>query len=345
MSDKFDDNLYDFEDVLGKEDAEYEAPMGGSKSERVYRKPGANAKDDTYDVLDSPVANFNAANQRTVAICCPKGGVGKSTLAKELAYAFASRRYISSNGIPLRVLIVDADWGHPTQKILFNVQNEKNSKRISSWISIMATQMDKTGVPGFYNSRFINDYIVKVTDNLHLLTLTNGSLDANMITEEMVRSITQSLTSTNYDLIIYDNRNNGVEDSRNVAVMEACDTILEVLTAELPTMNNVREDIKALSAGGFDVGRIRFVLNHAPVKDPEAAEVTAVDIENVFQAPIITEIPRNEQMSNINNRAEAAVIKNPNSPFSTAVYEIAEYLIPAPQEKKRGFFSGLFRRR
>ena len=131
MSSDYDMELFDMDDDLNDESVPqmrqemnasgegaqsgYVPPMGGRKEAPKYeqnerRRPSS----PTYDYLNPPEGSFRPSSQRSVAITCPKGGVGKSSTTKELGYAFASEVYDSENGTPLKVLLVDADWGHPS---------------------------------------------------------------------------------------------------------------------------------------------------------------------------------------------------------------------------------------
>ena len=343
-----DNDLFDQdEEMTGfgpeKEEIPYFAPKGGAKKKGLSEVETAFP---SYDTLRHPQANFTATDQRCISIYCPKGGVGKSTLAKELSVLFASERYDSVTGIPLRVLLVDCDWGHPSQKNLFNVARNTRTERISKWIRVMAKNEDETGMPGYFNSRFLDDYVDRITDNLHILTLTNNDMDAAMLSAAMVRTIMQTVANAPYDIVIYDNRNNGAEDERTVAVIEGCDTVLMIVTRESHTLDNVRKDIRALEAIRFDIGRIRFVMNSAPQRDGHGSmRVTPRDIENFFSAELLAEIPVMKDMTDINNDAMAAVSCAPNSPFVKAVEELAEALLPRPKREKQGLIERLFGKR
>lgn len=357
MSSDYDMELFDMDDDLNDESVPqmrqemnasgegaqsgYVPPMGGRKEAPKYeqserRRPSS----PTYDYLNPPEGSFRPSSQRSVAITCPKGGVGKSSTTKELGYAFASEVYDSENGTPLKVLLVDADWGHPSLTSILNVGGGQH--KISAWIKTMIRNINSTGHPGVFRARYIDDFIVKIKPNLHLLTLTRDTMDSNMLTPEMVRAITQSISCTDYDLVIYDNRNEIEGDDRSLAVCDAVDMIFMLVTSDTTTLQNINNTLASLESLQYDIKRIHFVQNAV---DPKAKNILPRDIENHYGVQLVTEIPKCDEMTEINNESKALVNERPNSNYSKAIFELAEFILPAPVKKKKGLFAGLFGKR
>lgn len=289
-----------------------------------------------YPKLPQPEPSRKNIARRIISVYSPKGGVGKSTISKELATAFSTNTVYGSQ---LKVLIMDADWEFGDVSTLFNVSPRPN---VSDWIRDMMADKRHSGHLHLYTSREIETrYIVPYTSNLHILAGPGDPAEAELITEEMVLAIMESLRRTDYDIIIIDSANSN--RSRTLVPLMKSDAVVLIETLDTSTVAETTAVLNALRSKQFDFNKLYMALNQVPDNDSQI-DLSVSEISRLLQLDIAAVIPRYEMMRIINNAGEAAVQKK-STPYSKAIIQLANRIVPLFEKKERKPLFGFLRLR
>ena len=189
-----------------------------------------------------------------VAVFSPKGGVGRTTVAVNLAVAAA-------NELGKSVVIMDASFQFGDVGVLLNL-NPK-SKSIADLIPEL-----EAGEPDS-----LDTFLIKHTAGIHVLLAPPSPETAEMITASGVRKIIESLRR-NHDLVIVDCTS--YFNDTTLAVLDAADVILTMLSLEITSIKNMRLFLEVTEQLGYEAGKVRLVLNRAD----SALGIRVTDVEH-----------------------------------------------------------------
>lgn len=290
-----------------------------------------------YKSLSQPKPVYQAYKHQIIGIYSPKGGVGKSSITKELAAALSTA---SDQSGPLNILVVDADWEFGDITTLFNVVPRPN---VIDWIKDMEADKRETGHIHLYPRQEINArYVIHYSDTLDILAGPANPMEAEMVTAEMVTAIMESLRRSDYDVILIDSANSG--HSRTLTPLMMSDAVVLIETLDTSTVAETSAVLNTLRSMQFDFDKLYMVLNRVP-DDDARIDISVSEIARLLQLDIAAAIPEYDLLRLINNAGEAAVLKKPTS-YSKAVYQLANQLIPIfDKPERKGFFSFLFKRK
>lgn len=287
-----------------------------------------------YPKLEQPEPGFKSFRHMVINVYSPKGGVGKSSISKELAMAYTTA---TINHTPLKVLLVDADWEFGDITTLFNVAPRPN---VTDWIRDMMADKRQTGHIHLYSRQEIAArYLIQYSENFHILAGPGDPVEAELVTEEMVTAIIESLKRTDYDIIVIDSANSNRK--RSLIPLMKADAVVLVETLDTSTVAETTAVLNTLRTQQFDFGKLYMVLNQVP-EDVSGMDISVSEISRLLQLDIAAIIPRYEMLRVINNAGEAAVLKK-STPYSRAIYQLANRIVPLFKEEKRGPLSNLLK--
>ncbi|HET7226854.1 MAG TPA: MinD/ParA family protein [Candidatus Eisenbacteria bacterium] len=242
---------------------------------------------------------------RTIAIASGKGGVGKSTVAANLAVALGERG--------ARVLLVDADLSQANLDLLLGLHPRWDLSHVLA------------------GERTLEEVVVSGPAGLKLVPAASGTPELTELDDVRREALWRGLSQleTDVDLLIVDNAS-GV--SRQVtAFCLAADDVVVVTTPELPAFSDAYGFVKLLQAQGLRRAP-HLLVNMAT--SPEEAEDTAHGIQLVARrflhlelaawefVPLDPAVPRAVRMQ------EPVVRAFPQSPAAAAYRALAARLWP-----------------
>jgi pilus assembly protein CpaE len=178
--------------------------------------------------------------RRVVAVHSPKGGVGTSTVAANIAMAAAQRK-------PDRVVIVDLDL---------------QSGQIATHLNIQPRQTITDVVrddAALREAELLRTYATRHDSGLHVLAGPSGPETAALVTAEHVDRILTTLLDT-YDQVVIDT--GSWIDERTLRAFEHAETVLFVVNPEIATLKAVTALVEYLNEAGTVAGKTTFVLNN-----------------------------------------------------------------------------------
>jgi pilus assembly protein CpaE len=178
--------------------------------------------------------------RRVVAVHSPKGGVGTSTVAANIAMAAAQHK-------PDRVVIVDLDLQFGQIATHLNIQPRQ---------TITDVVRDDAALR---EAELLRTYATRHDSGLHVLAGPSGPEAAELVTAEHVDRILTTLLDT-YDQVVIDT--GSWLDERTLRAFEHAETVLFVVNPEIATLKAVAALVEYLNEAGTVAGKTTFVLNN-----------------------------------------------------------------------------------
>ncbi|HVA86525.1 MAG TPA: response regulator [Candidatus Saccharimonadales bacterium] len=192
----------------------------------------------------APIAARGNARQagRIIAFFSPKGGVGKTTMAVNVAVAAAT-------DLQRRVVLVDGSFQFGDVGVLLNL----NPKNMS--IGDLLPELEAGGEP-----ESLETFVIHHSSGIRVLLAPPSPETAELITPSAIKRVLEALSMEN-DLVFVD-CSAGINDT-TLAVLDIADTILTMLTLEITSIKNMRQFLEIAERLGYEDGKVKLVLNRA----------------------------------------------------------------------------------
>ena len=177
-----------------------------------------------------------------VAVFGPKGGIGRTTIAVNLAVAAASE-------LGQRTALVDGSFQFGDVGVLLNL-NPKNKS-----IADLAPDLE-AGL----ELETIDPFLTVHSSGAKVLLAPPSPEMAELVTPVGVRKVLEMLRRTN-DLIFVD-CSSSMNDT-TLAILDMADVILTMLTLEITSIKNMRLFLEVTDQLGYESSSIKLVLNRA----------------------------------------------------------------------------------
>jgi pilus assembly protein CpaE len=206
-----------------------------------------------------------AKPRRTVAVHSPKGGVGTSTVATNIAMAAAQQK-------PDRVVIVDLDLQFGQVATHLNVTPRQTLADIVRDDSAL------------HEAELLRTYATRHDSGLHLIAAPTGPETAALVTGAHVELLLETLLES-YDQIVIDT--GSWLDERTLAAFERAETVLFVVNPDIAALKATAALIEYLNEAGTVASKMAFVLNNT-----FGREILKLrDVESALGTPVAVELP------------------------------------------------------
>ncbi|MEI7743516.1 MAG: AAA family ATPase [Chloroflexota bacterium] len=202
---------------------------------------------------------------RLIVVFSPKGGVGTTTLAVNLALVAASR-------YPGKVLLVDLDLSFG---------------QIASHLDLRPKQtiLDLVGDDvALRDAELFRTYAVQLPSGLHVLAAPPSPAFAGLIRGEHIDQL-MARSAEAYDVVVVDAGT--AMDDRLAGVFGRADTVIIPVLPEIPALNAVRLLLDQVADGGSLGSQTVFVLNNAFAREL----LRRTDIENALGHKVTADLP------------------------------------------------------
>jgi pilus assembly protein CpaE len=221
------------------------------------------SKDRTSVVTTNGITVARA--RRTVAVHSPKGGVGTSTIATNIAIAAAKLR-------PDRVVIVDLD-------LQFG--------QIATHLNLTPRQTLADVIrddAALREPELLRTYATRHDSGLHVLAAPTGPELAQLITPDHVDKILRTLLES-YDQMVVDTGT--WLDERTLRAFEHAENVLFVMNPEIAALKALSALIEYLGEAGTVAAKSTFVLNNSFGRDI----LKIHDVETALGMKVEMELP------------------------------------------------------
>lgn len=178
---------------------------------------------------------------RVVTLFSPKGGVGRTTVAVNLAVAAATE-------LGLRVCLIDGSLQFGDIGVLLNLSPKNNS------IADVAREMAGD------ESEALESMLMEHSSGVRVLLAPPTPEMAELVTAEHLQRIIAAVRST-HDLVVIDAWP-WLHDS-TLTFLDQSDLILIVLTLEISSIKNARQFLGVIDQLGYQPSKIKLLLNRA----------------------------------------------------------------------------------
>jgi pilus assembly protein CpaE len=267
-----------------------------------------------YDLITKVLAIHKAraaaaahGPSRMVTVFAPKGGVGKTTLAFNLAVAAAAEGS--------RVVLVDGSIQFADVRAMLNVPDNAPS--------MLDLPTDRVAEAD------LEDVLWRDPSGIDILLAPPRVEMAEMVLARDLEK-TLSLLRRLYELIIVDA---GVAlDEITLSLLDQADTILQIVTYDGSAIRNTVAMAETFGKIGYPAAKLRYLVNRA---DSPAGLDPAELAARLGREPEYRVRSDGMVVVSAGNRGQAFVTTDPDAPVSRDVIEIARRLAPARAESER----------
>ncbi len=247
--------------------------------------------------------------RRTVVVFSPKGGVGTTTIATNVAVAMAEKT-------PDRVCLVDLALQFGQVATHLNLEPRQTIAELVRDESALA------------EPELLRTYALRHDSGCHLLAAPSSPDFAEGIAAKHVEQILTTALGT-YDRIVVDAGSR--LDERAEAALEAASAVILPISPEIPALKALHTFMYHLNEVGTAIGRTTFVLNRIFARDI----LRPRDIESALGAKIEVELPFDPFLYlKAVNEGEPIVRGAPRSAPAAALVRLARRVFEAGEPER-----------
>ncbi len=176
-----------------------------------------------------------------VAVFSPKGGVGRTTVAVNVAVAAATE-------LGKRVVLVDGSFQFGDVGVLLNLNPRGKS------IADLAPELEVGEVES------LDHFVIEHSAGLRVLLAPPSPEMAELVTPSGIKKVLEALRH-DHDLVVVDCT--AYFNDTTLAILDSADIILTMLSLEITSIKNMRLFLEVAEQLGYESGKVRLVLNRA----------------------------------------------------------------------------------
>jgi pilus assembly protein CpaE len=279
----------------------------------------------TWEAIRGPADAGGDRNGKVITVFSPKGGVGKTTVAVNLAVT------LSGSGAA-RVCLVDLDLAFGDVAITLQLIPEH-------------TIAEAIGTEEHLDFGLLETLLTR-HENCSILAAPTHPESKDKISPTLVRRVLRVLRR-HFDYVVVDTSPS--LDDQVMHALEETDEVILVATLDVPTVKNMKLAIETLDGLDLVPGHRRLVLNRA---DDEVG-LSSANVETLLKMPVATAVPTALAVANATNHGRPIVLARPDHPVSKSLIRLAKSLSveakdgntatkasgkPIDAEQKRGVF-------
>jgi len=260
-----------------------------------------------------PAAEPETRQGRIVTVFSPKGGIGKTVMATNLAAMLAGEE-------GRRTLLLDLDLQFGDTAIVLGIQPEQ-------------TLHDLLSAPGELDPEKLSGYATRHESGLDVLPAPLRPQEADLVSDAKLAELLEVARAT-YDEIVVDTA--PFLHGPILTALDQTSDLLVICSPEVPAIKDVNLSLSTLSLLAFPPEKVRLVVNHAH----QNGGLKRKEVEDALGLKVTIEIPNDRVVSQAVNRGTPAVLMDGKTGFTRAVRELSAMLHPAeaPATRRRRLF-------
>ncbi|MFJ5714991.1 CpaE family protein [Neobacillus sp. NPDC093127] len=252
--------------------------------------------------------NSNPQGGKIIAVCSPKGGIGRTTLTVNLAVALMKNNFTVS--------VLDGDFQFGDVNLAMDLKFSLTVKEVLEVLQSL-------------DGPSLNNYLAVHESGVRVLSAPERPEFADLITNEAVNKILDVMISQ-HDYVVVDTPVGLHEQS--LRILERADQVLVITNLEMASLKNTKLYLETLDLLGLR-SRVKIIVNRANMDSVIKAE----DAAKILAVPNPIYIPNDFQIcSQSINLGVPFVMKYAKSEVAKGVFKMAELISggPSPSSKK-----------
>lgn len=243
----------------------------------------------------------SGSNQQghVITVFAPKGGVGKTTTAVNLALTLA-------DGGTRKVCLVDLDLAF-------------GDVAITMQLFPSHTIEEAIGGEDTMDYNMVESLLTRHEQSLMVLAAPNLPDARDRVTATLVSRMLRTLRQE-FDYVVIDTAPNF--DEQTLQALDETDECVIIATLDVPTLKNVKVALETLDLLNIAQGHRHLVLNRAD----EAVGLDHEKVEQILGMSITVPIPSSTEIAAATNAGRPIVVANPDHPASRAFRTLAAKL-------------------
>jgi pilus assembly protein CpaE len=260
--------------------------------------------------------NFATAGGTVITVFGAKGGIGKTTIATNLASALVRETGQS-------VALVDMDTRFGDVAIMMDIPVDRNIADLTRRID----QIDRTN---------IKEYLVQHPSGVGILPAPSHPGDWNVVTPDHIEQVVRLLAQT-HDFVILDTP--GTFNEMVAAALEMATVVLLVTSMDVASIKDTVLALNMLKSWSFPREKVKLAINHANV----ANSVKDRDVVRTLEYDVFWQIPYDESVTKSTQLGHPIVLTKPGSKVGSSIIDLAR-MIGGVRVQKRTFVERLLKR-
>jgi pilus assembly protein CpaE len=243
-----------------------------------------------------------------IGVFSPKGGVGKTTIATNLAVGLGKLA-------PMSVVLVDLDlqFGDVASGLYLNPEHT-----VTDAVSPAASQ----------DTLVLKAFLTVHPASIYALCAPASPVEADYITPEQITRLLEQLAEE-FQYVVVDTAPGLPEIG--LAAIEACTDIVWVSAMDIPSVRGLRSGMDILRQLEILPERRHVVLNMADSK----CGLTVQDIESTIGAPVDVSVPRSRAVALSTNRGMPVLLDAKKDPAAKGLSQLVDRLGPVAGAKEQ----------
>ncbi|MFJ6355520.1 AAA family ATPase [Pseudarthrobacter oxydans] len=244
----------------------------------------------------------NGGKGLVIGVFSPKGGVGKTTLATNIAIGLGQIA-------PMSVVIVDLDlqFGDVASGLYLNPEH---------------TVTDAVTPAAAQDPLVLKAFLTVHPAGIYALCAPPNPVDADHITPEQVTRLLEQLAQE-FQYVVLDTAPGMPEIG--LAAMEQCTDVVWVSAMDIPSLRGLRSGLEVLRQLEIMPESRHVVLNMADAK----AGLNVRDVESTIGAPVDVSVPRSRAVALSTNRGIPVLQESKKDPAVKSLRQLVERFNPA----------------
>ncbi len=240
---------------------------------------------------------------KVVTVFSPKGGVGKTTMAVNLALALTDRG-------GRKVCLVDLDLAFGDVAITMQLFPSHSIEHA-------------IGSEDTLDSQMLEGLLTRHQDSLMVLAAPSHPDARERVSPALISRVLHSLRET-FDFIVVDTA--PAFDEQTLTALDETDECVIVATLDVPTLKNVKVALETLEMLNIARGHRYLLLNRAD----DAVGISPDKVEGILGMSVATQVSTAIDIAAATNSGTPIVISNPEHPSSVAIRQLATRLAGEP---------------